>query len=59
MGQDRVVTALRVVTRGTVEEKSVKLQEQKRGRIEAALDDGSPLMTGLTEDDLASVLDAS
>ena len=31
MGQDRVVTALRLVTRGTVEEKILKLQSQKRG----------------------------
>jgi SNF2 family DNA or RNA helicase len=58
MGQDRVVTALRLVTRGTVEEKILKLQAQKRGLIEAALDDNAPMMTGLTEQDLESVLEA-
>lgn len=58
LGQERVVTALRLVTRGTVEEKIIKLQSQKRGLIEAALDDGSPMMTGLTEEDLEQVLEA-
>jgi len=56
LGQERVVTALRLVTRGTVEEKILKLQAHKRGLIEAALDDTSPLMSGLTEEDLESVL---
>ena len=57
LGQERVVTALRLVTRGTVEEKILKLQAQKRGLIEAALDDAAPMMSGLTEDDLAEVLE--
>jgi len=56
LGQERVVTALRLVTRGTVEEKILKLQAHKRGLIEAALDDAAPLMSGLTEEDLESVL---
>ena len=57
LGQDRVVTALRLVTRGTVEEKILKLQAQKRGIVEAAFDDTSPMMTGLTENDLAEMLE--
>lgn len=56
MGQERIVTALRLVTRGTVEEKIMKLQAQKRGLIEAALDDEAPMMAGLTEEDLEQVL---
>ena len=56
LGQERVVTALRLVTRGTVEEKILKLQAQKRGLIEAALDESAPMMTGLTEEDLEQVL---
>jgi SNF2 family DNA or RNA helicase len=55
-GQERVVTALRLVTRGTVEEKILKLQAQKRGLIEAALDEAQPMMTGLSEMDLEQVL---
>ncbi len=56
LGQERVVTALRLVTRGTVEEKILKLQAQKRGLIEAALDESAPLMSGLSEEDLEEVL---
>ena len=56
LGQERVVTALRLVTRGTVEEKILKLQAQKRGLIEAALDESAPMMAGLTEEDLEQVL---
>ncbi len=57
MGQQRVVTALRLVTRGTVEEKILKLQDHKRGLIEAALDDDQPMMAGLSEEDLEQVLE--
>ena len=56
LGQERVVTALRLVTRNTVEEKIIKLQATKRGIIEATLDESSPLMAGLTEEDLEQVL---
>jgi superfamily II DNA or RNA helicase len=56
IGQERVVTALRLVTRNTVEEKIIKLQAAKRGIIEATLDDASPLMQGLTDTDLEQVL---
>lgn len=56
IGQDRVVTALRLVTRNTVEEKIIKLQAAKRGIIEATLDEASPIMQGLTDEDLEQVL---
>ncbi len=56
LGQERVVTALRLVTRNTVEEKIIKLQAAKRGIIEATLDEGSPMMQGLTDEDLEQVL---
>jgi SNF2 family DNA or RNA helicase len=56
-GQERVVTALRLVTRGTVEEKILKLQATKRGIIEAALEDSAPLMSGLTEEELEQILE--
>lgn len=43
IGQNRAVTALRLATRGTVEEKILALQSRKRGLVEAALtDDDSP-----------------
>lgn len=57
MGQEKVVTACRLVTRGTVEERILKLQEKKRGLIEATLDESSPIMAGLTEEDLSQLLE--
>lgn len=56
-GQQRVVTAARLAMRGTVEERILALQAKKRGLVEAALDDDSPLMSGLQEEDLAQLLE--
>ncbi|MDZ4289918.1 MAG: SNF2-related protein, partial [Prosthecobacter sp.] len=51
IGQQRVVTAYRLAIRGTVEERILALQARKRGLIEAAMDEQSPLMAGLQMDD--------
>ena len=58
LGQERVVTALRFVTKGTVEEKIIKLQATKRGIIESTLtlDDEAPLMSALTDADMEALL---
>jgi SNF2 family DNA or RNA helicase len=56
IGQERPVTVYKLITTGTVEEKILKLQEKKRGLMDAALDDEAPLMEGLTDDDLRSLL---
>jgi SNF2 family DNA or RNA helicase len=55
-GQQRVVTALRFVARGTVEEKIIKLQAVKRGIIETTLDEAAPLMGGLSDGDLETLM---
>lgn len=57
IGQQRVVTAYRLAMRGTVEERILALQSKKRGLVEAAIDDQSPLMSGLLESDLESLID--
>jgi superfamily II DNA or RNA helicase len=57
IGQQRVVTAYRLAMRGTVEERILALQAKKRGLVEAAIDDHSPLMSGLQESDLESLID--
>jgi len=57
IGQQRVVTAYRLAMRGTVEERILALQAKKRGLVEAAIDDHSPLMSGLLESDLESLID--
>lgn len=51
MGQNRAVTALRLITRGTVEEKILALQARKRGLVEAALsEDDAPADIASIED---------
>ncbi|MCP5557033.1 MAG: DEAD/DEAH box helicase [Verrucomicrobiaceae bacterium] len=56
IGQQRVVTASRLIMKGTVEERILKLQASKRGLVEATLDENSPLMAGLTDSDLQDLL---
>lgn len=56
IGQQRVVTAYRLAMRGTVEERILALQVKKRGLVEASLDEQSPLMSGLLESDLESLI---
>jgi hypothetical protein len=51
-----VVTAYKLITRDTVEEKILKLQEKKRAAIDAAIDSEEPLMTGLTTEELEELL---
>ena len=56
IGQTRVVTAYKLITRDTVEEKILKLQEKKRAAIDAAIDSEEPLMTDLTTEELEELL---
>jgi superfamily II DNA or RNA helicase len=56
LGQQRIVHAFRLVTRGTVEERILALQAKKRGLIEATVEDDATVMTGLTESDLEDLL---
>jgi superfamily II DNA or RNA helicase len=56
IGQTRVVTAYKLITRDTVEEKILKLQEKKRAAIDAAIDSEEPMMTGLTTEELEELL---
>jgi superfamily II DNA or RNA helicase len=56
IGQTRVVTAYKLITSDTVEEKILRLQEKKRAAIDAAIDSDEPLMTGLTTEELEDLL---
>jgi superfamily II DNA or RNA helicase len=56
IGQTRVVTAYKLITRHTVEEKILRLQEKKHAAIDAAIDSEEPLMTGLTTEELEELL---
>jgi non-specific serine/threonine protein kinase len=48
--------AFKLITRDTVEEKILRLQEKKRAAIDAAIDSEEPLMTGLTTEELEELL---
>lgn len=56
IGQQKVVNAYRLAIRGTVEERILKLQTQKRGLVEAALNDQAPMMEGLSESELEDLI---
>lgn len=56
IGQHQVVVATRLITRGTVEDKILELQQKKRAVFDAALDEDQPLMQGLSDDDLRDLL---
>jgi superfamily II DNA or RNA helicase len=55
IGQERPVTIYRLVTLGTVEERILQLQEQKRGLVDAALGDAERAAS-LTREDLLALL---
>ena len=52
IGQKNVVTSYKLITRGTVEEKILALQEEKKKMMEVVLDGGGALVPGLEVDEL-------
>jgi SNF2 family DNA or RNA helicase len=57
IGQTQVVTSYKLITRGTVEEKILDLQKKKREIIDATVENEEPLMTGLSIEEIASLLE--
>ncbi|RYD37479.1 MAG: DEAD/DEAH box helicase, partial [Verrucomicrobiaceae bacterium] len=56
IGQTRPVTVYRLLTRGTVEEKVVRLQAKKRELASAIDEEGSGDATGWSMDELESLM---
>jgi SNF2 family DNA or RNA helicase len=56
IGQDKPVFIYRLVALGTVEERILKLQDQKRALVEAALEGGGGAAS-LTREDLLALFD--
>ena len=55
IGQKNPVTAYKLITAGTIEERILTLQQKKQGVIETALEDEAPMMSGLTEQDIREI----
>lgn len=56
MGQSNVVQVIKLVARGTIEEKMNELQEKKRHLIEEIIDSKEKASFTLTEDDIREIL---
>lgn len=56
IGQEKVVNVIKLVARGTIEEKMNELQEKKRELISALIDSEEKAKTSLTEEDIREIL---
>ena len=56
MGQENVVQVIKLVARGTIEEKMNELQEKKRYLIEEIIDSDDKKSSTLTEEDIREIL---
>ncbi len=56
MGQQRKVQVIRLITRGTVEEKMLELQQSKRELVSEIIQPGQAQLTSLTEQDIRELL---
>ncbi len=56
IGQKSVVTAYKLIARGTVEEKILTLQTRKRDIVNATIESEQPLMEGLTTADIEALI---
>ncbi|MFD2673495.1 DEAD/DEAH box helicase [Marinicrinis sediminis] len=56
MGQKKVVQVIRMVAKGTIEEKMVQLQEQKKHLIEQVIQAGETALTSFSEQEIREIL---
>jgi SNF2 family DNA or RNA helicase len=56
MGQKNIVQVIKLVARGTIEEKMNELQDKKRHLIEEIIDSDEKVMSTLTEEDIREIL---
>jgi len=56
IGQNKSVYVMKLITKGTVEEKIYDLQERKRNLINAVIEPGETLLTKLTEEEIRNIL---
>ncbi|SDY06147.1 Superfamily II DNA or RNA helicase, SNF2 family [Evansella caseinilytica] len=56
-GQKKVVQVTKLITTGTIEEKIHQLQEQKRELLDRVIQPGETMITSLTKEDIAELLE--
>lgn len=57
IGQDKQVTVFKLITKGTIEENILKLQESKKDLAEQVITEGTISFSSLTKEDLIGLLD--
>lgn len=57
IGQKKSVYVMKLVTRGTIEEKILKLQERKKELIDAVIQPGETLLTKMTREDIQALFE--
>ncbi|WP_257347597.1 DEAD/DEAH box helicase [Pseudalkalibacillus decolorationis] len=57
IGQKQVVQVMRMITKGTIEEKIYQLQQKKKELIEKVIQPGESMLARLSEDDIREILD--
>ncbi|WP_349670259.1 SNF2 helicase associated domain-containing protein [Lacrimispora sp.] len=57
IGQDKQVTVFKLITKGTIEENILKLQDSKRDLAEQIITEGTVSLSNLTKEDLLGLLD--
>lgn len=57
IGQKKSVYVIKLVTRGTIEEKILALQEKKRSLIDAVIQPGETLLSKMTPEEIQSLFD--
>ncbi|MDC3417415.1 DEAD/DEAH box helicase [Aquibacillus salsiterrae] len=56
MGQKNVVQVIRLLTKGTIEEKIYQLQQRKKELIEKVIQPGEEMLSSITEDEIREIL---
>ncbi|MBD1371353.1 SNF2 helicase associated domain-containing protein [Hazenella sp. IB182357] len=57
MGQNKNVQVLKLITRGTIEEKIYELQQQKQALFEQVIQPGEEMLNTLSEENIKEILD--
>ena len=57
IGQESKVQVIKLITKGTIEEKIFKLQEKKKEMIDKVIKEGETLISKLSEEEMMSLFD--